>query len=303
MSSPFLLALVLLVGADAAAPFEADSCARGVQRIELKPEPMGQAPEVCLSPGLATVFSFDAEIEPASVTLEGAERFAKVELGGSTLKLVPSEKLLPGVRLRLVLRFKDGAAPVIASFWLVAAPDRAGGLVEVYRHKRTVESLQQEVAEQDAKLHQCREENARLRAPEPVAEGLVALLEEGLMDKRGVVPLQLTGELAFAPGIVRRLRRVYSYRSRQRVAVELIMEVNQDAQQWTATGAELVGPERRSLRVLHLRQSEFMSEGSQGQRILIEAEATREQAQESFTLRLWDAGGTRDVLIHGVTFP
>jgi len=303
VSAPLLLVLALLAGADAVVHPKPLACARGVQRVELRPEPLGKVPEVCLSPRLATVFSFDAELEPGSLLLEGADRFATIEPGGTLLKLVPSEKLLAGERLRLVLRIKDGAVPASAVFWLVVDPDSAGSLVQVYRHPRSVESLLQKVEEQDTLLRQCWEENSRLRAQEPVVEGLMALLEEGLLNLRGVATHNLTAKASLAQPSAHRLRLLHSYLSSGRVAVELGLEPIQPEREWTAAGAELIGPERQGLRVLRLRQRELLRHGTVRQRILIEAEASPEQAQGSFTLRLWGADGTGEVLIHGVTFP
>lgn len=37
--------------------------------------------------------------------------------------------------------------------------------------------------------------------------------------------------------------------------------------------------------------------------MVVEAEATAEEARGTFTLKVWEAGGTRTVTIGGVTFP
>lgn len=301
--SPTLLALALLTGAAASAQASTAACGPGVRRIELRPEPTSKVHEVCISPLLVTLLSFDTDIVPESVSLEGAERFVKAETGESTLKLMPSEKVLPGERLRLTVRFKDGLAPVSAAFWLMVHPARPEPLVEVNRQKRSVESCQQEVTEKDTQLRQCLEENARLHAEEPLAVSLAALLDAGLMDKEGVSPKVITSTVALPPGSPFELNSVLSYRSSKRVAIEVWLKAKQEAPPWTAARAELVGPGGRAVQVLSLRQREPVRFGGLSQRILIDAEATQEEAQGTFTLMVWNEGGLQSLILSGVTFP
>jgi uncharacterized protein (TIGR02268 family) len=301
--SPTLLALALLTGAAATAQASTSACEPGVRRIELRPEPTSKVHEVCISPLLVTLLSFDTDIVRESVTLEGAARFVKAEPGESTLKLVPSEKLLPGERVRLTVRFKDGAAPVSAAFWLVVHPARPEPLVEVTRQKRSVESCQQEVAEKDTQLRQCREENARLHAKAPLPVGLAALLDTGLMDKKGVFPKDIKPAVTLPPRSPFMLDRAFSYRSSKQVAIEVWLGVNQEAPPWTAAGAELVGPGGRAVQVLSLRQREPVRFGGLPQRVLIDAETAQEEAQGPFTLKMWNEGGPQSLILSGVTFP
>ena len=298
-----LLALSLVAGTAAVAQSRTNACGQGARHIELKPVPTGELPEVCISPRLVTVLSFDSDLALESVTVEGRERFAKVEPGDSTLKVVPSEKLLPGERLRLTVRFKDGAAPVSAAFWLVVHPARAEPLVEVSRQKRTVESYQQEVREKDSWLRQCQEENARLDAESEGPAGLAALLDAGLLDTEGIASKKLTWAAADHSDSALKLLSAYSYRSSKRVALELWLAAAGEMQPWTATSAEWVGPGPNTLRVLPLRQREPVHFDGGRHRILIEAEATPAEAQGTFTLKLWDAGRSRSIVLTGVTFP
>jgi uncharacterized protein (TIGR02268 family) len=300
--SPTLLALALLAGAAATAQASTAACEPGVRRIELRPDPTSKVHEVCISPLLVTLLSFDTDIVRESVTLEGTERFVKAETGESTLKLVPSEKVLPGERLRLTVRFKDGLAPVSAAFWLVVHPARPEPLVEVSRQKRSVESCQQEVTEKDIQLRQCREENARLHAEEPLPLGLAALLDAGLMDAEGVSPRRITWTVTLPPGSPFILEQAFSYRSSKRVAIEVWLTAKPEAPLWTAARAELVGPGGRAVQVLSLRQREPLRSGAR-QRVLIDAEATQEEAQGIFTLKLRDADGVWSTVLSGVTFP
>jgi uncharacterized protein (TIGR02268 family) len=298
-----LLVLSLLAATTAVAQSRTAPCGQGVRHIELKPDSISELPEVCISPRLVTVLSFDADLAPDSVTVEGRERFAKVDPGDSILKLVPSERLRPGERLLLTVRFKDGAAPVSASFWLVVHPSRAEPLVEVSRQRRTVESYQQEVRDKDSWLRQCQEENARLDAQSEGSAGLAALLDAGILDIQGIAAKNLTRIAALLTGSDLQMISAYSYRSSTRVAVEVWLKLAGEAQPWTVAGAELVGLGPSALLVLPPQQREPIRFGDSGQRILIEAEATEAEAQGTFTLKLWDASRSRSVTLTGVTFP
>ncbi len=117
--SAVLLVFTLLGGAESTAQPRSASWMGGVRVVELPEEPTGQEPEVVISPGLSTTFTFDAELSRAEsgkdlVGLEKREMFSLVDVGQATLRLTPSDKLVSGARLRLSVRFKDGAAPSAA---------------------------------------------------------------------------------------------------------------------------------------------------------------------------------------------
>jgi len=304
-SSPaVLLALALLVGATATAQSRAIPCEMGTRRIELKAEPSGGVPELCIGPGLSTTLLFyGAELLAGGVTVDGRERFTLVEVGNTVLRLVPSERMVSEDRLRLTVRFKDGEAPTSVAVWLVVYPGHVEPLVEVYREKRTVESYQQEAKEKDTLLHQCQEDNERLHAEQEGPGGLAGLLATGLMDKEGVASKNLIKSIVRHPENVVYVFGANSYRSASRVAVELELALTQEMQPWRAVRAELVGPGRRTLRVKPPWQREPITSGVEDKRVVIEAEATEAETRGSFTLKLWDADGTRSVIISRVTFP
>jgi len=81
---------------------------------------------------LSTTFTFDAELSHGEsgkdLELERLEVFSLVDVGQTTLRLMPSDKLASGARLRLSVRFKDGAAPSRAAFTLVVHPVQAEAL-------------------------------------------------------------------------------------------------------------------------------------------------------------------------------
>nr|WP_255651356.1 MULTISPECIES: DUF2381 family protein [Myxococcaceae] len=299
-----MLFLLLAGEGTALAQSPASTVGLSVRRIELVSDDVQPAPEVAVSPGLSTVFIFDSEVSREGVTLEGRERFSVVDAGLSTmLRLVPSEKFNPGDRLKLTVRFQDGAAPASATFVLVAHPARSEALVEVYRRKRSVETYQEEVRQARIEAEQCREENERLRAERNAPDGLTGLISTEVLSKRGVDFRDVTKGVTEGPGAAAAKHYVAAYRTARRVAVEVILMSRGDDQPWTAVGAMLRGKANEELRVLRVWQSGPMAPGSTFQRVVVEAEAASESPQGSFTLKLWDADGRRTVTLGNVTFP
>ncbi|WP_224363552.1 DUF2381 family protein [Hyalangium versicolor] len=299
-----LLALPLLVGTTASAQPLALPCETGTRRIELKAEPAGEAPELCIGPGVSTTIIFHgAELLPGGITLDGRERFTLVDAGSTMLRLEPSEGVMPGERFRLIVRFKDGAAPASIAFRLGVYAGKVEPLVEVYREKRTLASYQHEIQEKETQLHQCREVQERLRAEKESPGGLTGLLATGLLDDRGLLHKNIFTSIGKRPGNFAQVFRAISYRSTRTVAIVLWLEVPDGIQPWRAVSAELVGRDHRALRVQHPWQSTPLTFGSKEQRVVIEAEATEEETQGSFTLKVWGEDGTRNLIISGITFP
>lgn len=304
-SSPaVLLAMVLLVGSTAPAQPRAIPCEEGIRRIELKPEPSDEAPELCVGPGMSTtLLLYGGEFLPGGVTVDGRERFTLVEVGNTVLRLVLSERVVPGERLRLTVRFKGGAAPASAAFWLVVYAGQVEPLVELYREERTLGSYQQQVRESGSQLRQCQEDNARLMAEKESPGGLAGLLATGLMDVTGVTPKRIDKSVVQHPGNVVVVLQVYSYRSTSRAAVELILEPTPGMEPWRAVRAEMVGPGRRKLRVKPPWQREPLRYEAEDRRVVLEVEATEAETRGSFTLKLWDESGTRALILTRVVFP
>ncbi len=268
--------------------------------------PTGRVDEICISPGFSTTLSLDAPFVHASVALEGKERFALVDPGDTTLKLVPSEKLLPGERLRLTLRFEGDAAPASAAFILVVHAAEAEPYVEVHREKRTVESCRAELKANAAELQQCREENGRLRAEKDAPDGLRGLIAMGEINfERGIVPQDITTSVTNHPTSAFAVSLAASYRSIRSVAVELFLEIPPGAASMTVGGAKLVGPDRRKLPALEVWPTGPLTRGPDGfAHVFVEAKATTGEAKGAFTLKLWETGGgARTITLSGVTFP
>jgi len=304
-SSPAVFgALMLLAGAAATAQPRTLPCETGTRRIELKTEPTGEVPELCIGPELSTTILFyGAELLGNGASVEGRERFTLVEVSNTMLRLVPSGRVMPGERFRLTVRFKDGAAPASSVLWLVVSPGQVESLVEVYREKRTVESYQHEVQEKDAQLQQCQEDNERLLAEKESPGGLTGLFATGLMDEKGIPPKDLFASNGKPTGNLIEVFRASSYRSTRTVAVMLWLTPTDGMQPWRAVRAELVGPGRRTLRVHSPWQREPLTDDAKDTRVVIEADATEEESRGRFTLKVSSEDGTRSIVLTGVTFP
>ncbi|QDE69483.1 hypothetical protein BHS09_22260 [Myxococcus xanthus] len=301
-----LLAVLMLLSGAATAQPSSTAASPEVRRVELLAEPSEAMPptEVQISPRVSTTFEFDAALDPAKVVLEGEKRFSLVDLGRSTLRLVPSEQVLPGERLRLTVLFQDGSVPRGAAFVLVTHPARAERLIEVWRQPRTAESYQQEAMAARAETQQCHEENARLRVEHEGPGGIAGLLATGIIKEEGVDAkfILVNKELHQHPGNAARTLRAWSYRAPARVAISVEFENLDAANPWSAEGASLVSRTGASLKILTVWQKAPITRAPRG-RVVVEAEATPDAARGTYTLKLWGPGGLRAITLSGVTFP
>jgi uncharacterized protein (TIGR02268 family) len=185
------LTLVLLANpAQSGTPSFAD-CEAAPPRVDLLPETTSAPSKACISASLVTVFSFDTEISRDSVSIQGRDRFEKVEASDSAIILKPKHNLTPGERYLLSVSFLDGAAPESVTFLLVAHPALATRQIDVFRRARPIEACQQEVQE-------ARTENAQLRSRVKQFEsqaltkgGLTDLIVNGIVREEGVKTMRL----------------------------------------------------------------------------------------------------------------
>ncbi|RKG70100.1 DUF2381 family protein [Corallococcus sp. CA054B] len=302
-SSSFVVLLGLLFVAETAvAQSEGSASVPGARRIELSPDDVQVAPEIGISSGLSTALFFDSDLMRDSVELEGRDRFALVDVGQATIRLVPSSRVAPGERFRLVVRFRDGAAPLSAFFLLRIHPAKAESLIEVYRGKRTIETYQQEAREAHAELLRCQNENARLMAEHDAPGGLAGLISTGGMDERGVAGQVVTLEFSQVSGSDLTASYITSYRSTTGVAVDIKLDVKAGAQPWLAKGATLKGKAGVELKVIRVWQRMPIPGGNVG-RVVVEAEASPETTRGPFSLKLWEEDGRRTVVFGNVMFP
>jgi uncharacterized protein (TIGR02268 family) len=294
---PSLLLLAVLQGSPLAQPPPA--ICQDVQRVELSLE-RGPPREICVSPGLLTGFVFDSRVV---VDLEEEIRFAEVTRGGSGISFMPPGDGLTGERLRLTAHFADGAT---VTFVLVIHSGRATRQVEVYRDKRTQESFQHEIAQEQAKNQQLQQEKEllqrqleQLRAECGDPRGLRRLIASNSMDKTGIRAEEFIQErTGYMDGPLTVTRGV-SYRSNNRVAVEVRL-LNSSDEAWTVSAASLVDAQGNSFEGI-----EFWQDGGAippHEIRLIVVEATARKVQGKVTLVLRDAG-SRAITIPEVALP
>nr|WP_242589505.1 DUF2381 family protein [Corallococcus macrosporus] len=294
---------LLLVGSAAAAQPPVSSSVPGARRIELSPEEAGSASEVVVSPGLSTMLLFDSELQRESIELESRQRFSLVDVGQATLRLVPSVSASPGERLKMVVRFRDGAAPSTAVFVLKVHPAKAEATIEVYRARRTIETYQQEIRDTRAEALQCKEELARMASEREAPAGLTGLLFNGGLDLHGVAGHVLTRAVEQTASKGLEASIVNSYRANKLVAADVWIELKTGTRPWRAEGATLKGRLGEDLTVLRVWQVTPILPGKTKGRVIVEAEAPAAADQGPFSLKLWEADGPRSITLGNVTFP
>jgi uncharacterized protein (TIGR02268 family) len=240
--------------------------------------------------------------------LEGREHFRVVKVDEATgfVALVPSGALPSGVQPLLTVRFADGAVPASATFRLVVHPTRAEPQVNVYRKPRSAESFQLEARQANERAERCEARLAQTQAEQGRPGGLIGLIDSGLVKGEvGIAAQDISVTTRQRPGEALQRRKAFSYRAEGRVAVALEVE-NTSAWPWTvdAEGVALVGKGGARLRVLRVWQPEPIAPGRKERGlVVVEAEATEEQAQGAYVLQLGEVSGPRTVTLRGVTFP
>jgi uncharacterized protein (TIGR02268 family) len=304
-SSAGLLALSLLTAtADAAEHPPLPSCEAGDARLELDADALGTVPAFCVTPELTSTFLFDAKL--ARVELIGREHFRRVVEAVDSFMVIPSESMRDLEPRRVTVHFADGAAPASLTFILVVHPARAVRQVDVIRQTRPVAFYKQEAQEAQSKALRCEEEKTRMRAEQGGPGGLRGLRAAGLLDQYlGVVVKRIATDLKPRPrnalGLLPALSARAGSEEKGRVAVEVEVK-NQGTTPWTLAGAMLRGAKGEELTPLPEATPVSILPGAEGGRIMVECEATTNQARGAYTLTLWDADG-RSVILDNVTFP
>jgi uncharacterized protein (TIGR02268 family) len=217
---------------------------------------------------------------------------------GLSLHVIPKEDFLPGERVRVTVRFADGAAPATATFWLVGHAARGTRRVEVFREPRPPGALKREAAEARAEARQCQEDKARLLAERREPGGLM-----------GAAWLERAGELQSKliwlnvkqhPANALRTEGARSYSHPGSIAVRLRL-ANPGAEPWTVAGAVLKDSTGAEVELSAWQESAIAS-GALGY-VVLGAEREPGQLGCPCTLKLWEAQGPRTVILGNVTFP
>jgi uncharacterized protein (TIGR02268 family) len=299
-SSAVPLALLVLMTA-AVARAQPSPCQSPVRRIELAAG-VTTPPELCISAGLSTTLLFDQPLAQEAVELEARDRFLRVESAEGLLVLVPSEKLVPGERLRLKVRFAEGSTPASVSFVLVVHRGQADRQVEVSR-PRAPDSCQAELQRKEAELQSCLEQRTSL-PPRLVAKAsLAGLLMESSVDPKGITSVNVTAQsILLAPAESFEVQRVILHRSRQRFVVEVHVTNGDSMRPWTAVGALLQGRPGERLEPFWVLQSAPLEPG-ETRPVWVEAQVPSEGALGPYTLELWGEERTRSFLLKGLKIP
>ncbi|HYO58616.1 DUF2381 family protein [Archangium sp.] len=305
------LLLVLLTATSAPAqPLSEEWDTSGARHLELTAENADEQHPVRISPQHPTNLVFNAPLQPGGVTVE-EERLVAVAANEALgmVMLLPVGTLPRDRPLTVTVRFADGLVPESATFRLVVHSTRAEHQVRVYRKPRSCQSHHLESRQQRERAERCEAalEQERTRPEGPRPGGLSDLFDAGLVGEgKAVAVRNISSSITQRPGEPLEVNEAWSYRTerQEQVAVELYV-VNTSPLPWAAEGVEgttLVNEEGVRLRVVRVWQPMPLAPGAQ-RHIMVVAEATLEQAQGTFLLKLGEAGGARTILVRGVTFP
>jgi len=281
----------------------------GSPRFTVTADAPSEARQVHISPGLGTLFLFDTPVQREGVILEQRERFRQASLSedGLLLTLLPLGELSMGTRLRLTVRFADGALPMSVDFLLVVHP-QAEHQVEVFRLPRSSASYKQESEMAQAGLQQCKVQLARERVECDRPSGLTGLLVLKQMNELGVRVRLFDLGLPLGRGEAFRALAVTSYIATGgqveakvvRLAVEIEL-TNTGPLPWRAANAELVGPGGRWTMAVWAPNPILHG---QWENVVVEVELPlADMRSGSHVLKLWDEDGVRTATVLGVTFP
>jgi uncharacterized protein (TIGR02268 family) len=210
-----------------------DECESASPRVDLLPKTVGAPPKACISANLVTVLSFDADIDRDQVEVQGSERFESFEVAGRMIVLKPKSNLMPGERFLLTVPFLDGAAPVSATFLLIAHPALATRQIDVFRHPRPVEAYQQEAQEARAEVAQLKDRLKQLENQATTKGGLAALLANGIVGEDGI-KAKILRDLQGRHGDALDVRKCLSLRAVESGRVALSLELSQpQPQEWS----------------------------------------------------------------------
>ncbi|WP_395838200.1 DUF2381 family protein [Archangium violaceum] len=295
-----LLTLALIAGTTQAAELPPVGRCAATSRVDMAADSTAQAFDVCVSPDETTTFVFDSSLAAGAVEFQPEGRLADWAQGkeGLSLHVIPKGDFLPGERVRVTVRFADGAAPASATFWLVGHAASGTRRVEVFREPRPAGALKREAAEARAEARQCQEDKARLLAERKEPSGLMgaAWLERGgaLQSKRIWVDLKQH------PANALRTEDARSYSHPGGIAARLELK-NPGAEPWTVAGAVLKDSTGVEVELSAWQESAIAS-GALGH-VVVGTERELGQLGCPCTLKLWEAQGPRTVTLGNVTFP
>jgi uncharacterized protein (TIGR02268 family) len=297
-SSAIPLALLLLVTASVARA-QPPPCQKPIRHVELATSP-GSPPELCISPGQTSTLVFDQELAQGPVELEGQERFQLVQAASNVLVLLPSERLTPGERLQLKVRFTEGGPAASAAFVLVVYRDEAEQQVKI-SSPPAPGTCQAELRRQEEELRRCLSQSAR--PPLEAMDSLAALLRGNVIDPELTTFRELTSpSLLPAPVEGVTVAKAALHRSRSRFVVRLQVANTGVGKPWMAEGAHLLSTSGERLKPLWVLQRDAVEEGDFGQ-VWVEFTVSATGPIGPFTLEVWDGERTRTLTLKGLRLP
>jgi uncharacterized protein (TIGR02268 family) len=301
------VALVLVAGAaQADEPIAVAPC-NLTPRIDLPGSGSAAGTDVCVTADEPTTFVFDSRVEPGSVEFQPEGALSDWAQGkeGTSLLVIPKSGYLPGERVRVTVRFADGAVPENASFWLVGHAARGSRRVEVFRQARPADVLKREASEAQAAAQQCHEDKARLLAERNQPGGLMGAVS---LSREGVVAvMELEDRVVARAGNALQASNPASFtfsRAGETVAVSVAIGVtltNPDSGPWTAGGALLVTARGDEL-TFTVWQSAPVSPSGKGE-VVVGTQTVVTSLACPCTLKLWEVPGARTVVLGNVAFP
>ncbi|WP_158625166.1 DUF2381 family protein [Corallococcus terminator] len=284
----------------AAAPHqEVKGEAGEVLRVEVSPEGTSARP-IRMGLGLSTTLLFDTDIQQDQVSLEGRAQFVRVSTGNALLVLVPSGELREGETLKLSVPYKDATLPARLVLTLQVQSEAVDRQVEVSRRSRSAESYRQEAEQLRAELERLRHGDARRPALAPdKLEGFRALVLGTGAIKAISVTYELRGLSCQEPCPLR-IAQSWAYRGGTRRAFHLELELTGGAP-WTIGRAVLFDGKGHEWESLPPWQAAPVTPGSPT-RATVEFEMNMGEDPGPYSLRIWDATGTRSSLFTGARF-
>jgi uncharacterized protein (TIGR02268 family) len=174
-------------------------------------------------------------------------RFTDMAVGGQSVTVYPSKRVVAGKPYTLTACFADGAAPACATFLLVPHLTQATSEVTVVRPPPPEVDLQRELARQRALVEQLQAQLARTQAECQGPTGLTGLLAPGfLRDGESLKGADISAKITGKTTGDLRPYNAASYRAGSRVAVAVSLR-NKGTLAWepqevtlrTSTGAPL----------------------------------------------------------------
>lgn len=277
-------------------------CESAAPRVDLLPEPAGEPPKACISANLVTVFSFNADMNRDLVAVQGRERFESFVVADRMIVLKPKSHLMPGERFLLTVPFLDGAAPVSATFLLIAHPALATRQIDVFRRARSLEAYQQEAQEARAEVAQLKNRVKQLENQALTKGGLADLLLNDLVGELGIKAKEL-GYLNGWHGDALEVNDCLSVHAAHSRRVALSLRISQpQPQEWSIKEIFLADDHGGVFRPFTWLGQGPIPPSNAEYEIILEWEFTGSEAARSFTLVVVGNDG-RTVRVGRIVFP